>query len=375
MHFRTVIIAAIIAGADAFPNNLIARQGVTAAISPSSPAPSGCSISYSGSFGIAVQSITVGAPATTQTAAVSQVSDGQPQVSSSAAGVSVAPVSQITDGQIQASSVVTLAPVSQITDGQLQATKGVTVMTMGMISMISDGQIQAPVTHAAMTVMPVSQITDGQIQAPKSTPAPVSQISDGQVQAPKATPVAQISDGQIQASKAAPVTQISDGQVQAGKTTVAPVSQISDGQPQASKATATAVSQISDGQPQATAVSQVSDGQPQATGAAASSPMMGLVACVTDSTLALTLSDGILLDSKGRTGYIASNYQFQFDKPAQAGAIYTAGFSVCSNGSLALGGSAVFYQCLSGSFYNLYSTNWAPQCVPVLIETLMLESC
>lgn len=57
--------------------------------------------------------------------------------------------------------------------------------------------------------------------------------------------------------------------------------------------------------------------------------------------------------------YIAANYQFQFDAPPQAGAIYTTGFSLCANGSLALGGSAIFYQCLSGSFYNLYDRDWA----------------
>lgn len=43
---------------------------------------------------------------------------------------------------------------------------------------------------------------------------------------------------------------------------------------------------------------------------------------------------------------------------------------MCNNGSLALGGSAVFYECLSGSFYNLYNTNYAPQCEPVLIDIL-----
>lgn len=77
-----------------------------------------------------------------------------------------------------------------------------------------------------------------------------------------------------------------------------------------------------------------------------------------------------MTDAQGRTGYIAANYQFQFDEPAQTGAIYTAGFSVGANDSLALGGSAVFYQCLSGTFYNLYDRSWAPQCAPVLIEIL-----
>jgi hypothetical protein len=33
--------------------------------------------------------------------------------------------------------------------------------------------------------------------------------------------------------------------------------------------------------------------------------------------LILTLADGILKDALGRTGYIADNYQFQFDGPPQ----------------------------------------------------------
>lgn len=90
--------------------------------------------------------------------------------------------------------------------------------------------------------------------------------------------------------------------------------------------------------------------------------------CSGEGALVMTLNNGVLLDSKDRTGYIADNYQFQFDKPAQTGAIYTAGFSACGNSSLALGGSAVWYQCLSGNFYNLYDRHWAKQCEPVLLQ-------
>eukprot|EP00249_Psilotum_nudum_P004044 c17570_g2_i1 orf=489-800(-) len=97
--------------------------------------------------------------------------------------------------------------------------------------------------------------------------------------------------------------------------------------------------------------------------------------CKQSDSLTVTLSGGVLKDNQGRTGYIAANYQFQFDGPPQAGAIYTAGFSVCGNGSLALGGSAVFYQCLSGDFYNLYDRNWAPQCNPITINAVNLVSC
>lgn len=89
--------------------------------------------------------------------------------------------------------------------------------------------------------------------------------------------------------------------------------------------------------------------------------------CGQPGYLTLTLAGGQLKDAQGRTGYIAANYQFQFDAPPQTGAIYTGGFSVGSNGSLALGGSAVFYECLSGTFYNLYDRSWAAQCDPILI--------
>ncbi|KAL2174618.1 uncharacterized protein P884DRAFT_272326 [Thermothelomyces heterothallicus CBS 202.75] len=92
--------------------------------------------------------------------------------------------------------------------------------------------------------------------------------------------------------------------------------------------------------------------------------------CSGEGTLVLRLSDGVLTDAQERTGYIASNYQFQFDGPPQAGAIYTAGFTACANGSLALGDSAVFWQCASGTFYNLYDRWWAEQCSPVDIVVL-----
>ncbi|TKA83448.1 hypothetical protein B0A55_00355 [Friedmanniomyces simplex] len=91
-----------------------------------------------------------------------------------------------------------------------------------------------------------------------------------------------------------------------------------------------------------------------------------------DSTLTMTLDNGVLMDSSKRTGYIASNSQFQFDGPPQAGAVYTAGWSVCSNGSLTIGDNSVFYQCLSGTFYNLYENNVlnAGQCSPVYLNVL-----
>ncbi|KAH6886215.1 hypothetical protein B0T10DRAFT_563422 [Thelonectria olida] len=92
--------------------------------------------------------------------------------------------------------------------------------------------------------------------------------------------------------------------------------------------------------------------------------------CSGEGVLVMTLKDGVLKDSKDRTGYVASNYQFQFDDPPQENAVYTSGFSACSNQSLALGSSTVFYQCQSGDFYNLYDRHWASQCEPV--EVVMM---
>ncbi|KAK8069040.1 covalently-linked cell wall protein [Apiospora phragmitis] len=92
--------------------------------------------------------------------------------------------------------------------------------------------------------------------------------------------------------------------------------------------------------------------------------------CGKGGVLVMSLKDGTAKDSQDRIGYIASNNQFQFDKPAQAGALLTSGFSVCENNVLALGDSKTFYRCLSGTFYNLYNKNWAEQCEPVSIIAL-----
>ncbi|KAI9851837.1 MAG: hypothetical protein M1838_002553 [Thelocarpon superellum] len=331
MYSVAAIIAAVALGVHAAPRP--EPQGVTALIAPPTPAPAGCSGSFSGSFGVAVMNATGSAAAAVGPA--TQAFDGQPAAVSGS--IAVAPVSQISDAQPQAATAqptVSVAPVSQINDAQPQApTK------MAMISMIGDGQIQAATSHITMAA--VGQIGDGQVQAPTVTLKPVSQINDGQPQAATVTPVSQIPDAQPQAP------------------TAQAVSQISDAQPQA---------------PTANAVSQIADAQPQA-GTVARRQTIQLVACSSASTLALTLNGGVLKDGKGRTGYVASNQQFQFDDPPQAGAIFTSGFSVCSNGSLALGGSAIFYQCLSGTFFNLYTASQGLQCNPVTINALTLESC
>ncbi|KAL8750237.1 MAG: hypothetical protein Q9184_006494 [Pyrenodesmia sp. 2 TL-2023] len=212
---------------------------------------------------------------------------------------------------------------------------------MATVSIVDDGQVQAGM-HTMM-MMPAQQISDGQVQAPAATTyAPVTVISDGQPQAPT-----------IPTQTAAPVTQATDAQPQASST---PASEpVVPGSHEAS----------------------IPSREFPSTNAPESSSNGGIttVACASEGTLTLTLADGILKDAQGRTGYIAANYQFQFDAPPQSGAIYTSGFSACSNGTLALGGSNVFYQCLSGTFYNLYDRSWAPQCSPITINLLQLQDC
>jgi hypothetical protein len=92
--------------------------------------------------------------------------------------------------------------------------------------------------------------------------------------------------------------------------------------------------------------------------------------CSGDSTLVVHLTDSVLVDAKGRTGYISSNDQLQFDKPAQSGFKTADGFSVCSNGTVLLDESPIFWACKSGPFSNIYSVKVAPQCEPVQLNAL-----
>jgi len=306
-----LLVAALGAKATPMP------QGVTAIISPSAPAPSGCALSYSGLFAIA---------------AIKAEGVPIPSTLSNKRNVNARALSQQSDGQVTASSAV---PISQISDAQPQGP------TVTPVSQISDAQPQGPKYTHTSTMMhtAISQIGDGQVQVYYSTVPVVSQISDAQPQAPTATVVSQISDAQPQGPK-----------------TTSVVSQISDAQPQASTLKTSTLAATSTG-----------------SGAA---PSVSMVACKTNSTLELDLQNGQLKDGKGRFGYIASNFQFQFDAGVpQAGAIFTAGFSVCDNGTLALGGSTIFWQCLSGNFYNLYDRYWAPQCSPVNLRVVGLKDC
>jgi hypothetical protein len=58
MRYDTVSLFAFLGAVSASPFDK--RQGVTSAIAPKAAAPSGCSLNYSGTFGIAVMNITAG---------------------------------------------------------------------------------------------------------------------------------------------------------------------------------------------------------------------------------------------------------------------------------------------------------------------------
>ena len=209
---------------------------------------------------------------------------------------------------------------------------------MAPVSMITDGQVQAGL-HTVMMLPIANQISDGQVQV-QNFIARVTEFKDGQPQAPTVAPLP--SPSMIAAHVAI---------------TASPLPESSGLSP--------ATSASSEALPASSSPASASSDCPPS-----SSP---IVQC--NNGFGLTLADSQLTDQNGRTGYIASNFQLQFDKPPQAGAIYTSGFSVCGNGSLALGGSNIFYQCLSGNFYNLYDRHWAAQCSPITLSTAQLVDC
>lgn len=338
----------------------------------------------------------VAADAAAQGVIASQVG-GMYNAAVPAAGLGAGSVTQIYDGQVQApgyiGQVQDMTPISQIYDGQIQATGYVNqIQGVTPISQVYDGQVQA--------MTPVNQIYDGQLQAV----TPVNQIYDGQVQAfgpiaqvpqqyaarvltnmatgPIAGSVSQIYDGQIQApslvaqaqslgpinqaqafglapevvstretlltpqaealytgASTGQVTQIMDGQIQAPAEIglqgnfPAQVSQEFVGQGAVPQSPSAMVPEMGAG-----TITQIADGQVQVKRSVLESRQNGV-------PVDLSLNNGILTDHLGRTGYIASNRQLQFDAPPQGGAVITSGFSACGDGTLALGGSNTFYAC------------------------------
>jgi hypothetical protein len=86
---------------------------------------------------------------------------------------------------------------------------------------------------------------------------------------------------------------------------------------------------------------------------------------------------GLLRDQLNRIGYIADNFQFQFDLPVQAGGYGEQDFGEYKDPNtgdvyLTWRGNADFYKCQSGNFDNLYSQSIAGQC---RMTRIMLFHC
>ncbi|KAL1579183.1 hypothetical protein MGQ_02269 [Candida albicans P76067] len=320
-------------------------------LSPSAKIPSGASTDFSGTFGIQVVTVESASALSTDTATSTLTRNDNKKEAT--------PVAQITDGQVQHQTTGGVSAIKQISDGQVQHQTN----AAQPIAQISDGQIQHQTTAKA-TATPVQQINDGQIQH-QTTVQPVAQISDGQIQhqtvKASATPVQQIGDGQIQHQTTA-----------AAATTASAVKQINDGQIQHQTTTAENVAKAQ------------SDGQAIATGSPSSNSTLSddddssstiPKACSSANNLEMTLHDSVLKDTHERWGAIVANHQFQFDGPIpQAGTIYSAGWSI-KDGYLYLGDSNIFYQCLSGDFYNLYDENVAKQCSAVKLSVIEFVNC
>ncbi|OAG43158.1 hypothetical protein AYO21_02444 [Fonsecaea monophora] len=348
-------------------------QAVTAVIPPPQPPPPGCAGTFPGVFGIALTNISVPA-SPSETNPADKLRERQ----------EVPPV-----------PIFTMGAVSQIGDGQVQGGMHTTTITMSTTSMapvsqIGDGQIQAPVvtavsgtyaTEASLVVAPTSNV-----------PVPFPPRGSNQSATPTKPPtVLEQACGVSTRLNLSPTFPLPLPSPSPSSSSLQPSI------PAPSSSSSTSPSSTNDSTTSIT---------PSTSPTPSPSPRLSLVSCLTDSTLRLHLRDNNLYDAFNRTGYIASNYQFQFDGPPQSGAIWTSGWSICpvdtsnnnndlsprssssptpagetstveDNGirTLALGGTTTFWQCLSGDFYNLYTENWAAQCSPVELRVVRLVDC
>lgn len=286
----------------------------------------------------------------------------------------------------------TLTPTATFPGGvtDYASTFGISVETIG-----SSTSSSASVTAAAKLLKrgDVSQIGDGQVQAATATSTSTKKSKSSAVTktktVSKAVVASQIGDGQVQATATKPsttsistetgATQISDGQVQAKKTkTTGSASATTSGS--SVKTTSTDDESSTGSSATTTAFSSSSASNTTSTSTTesetAESSVVPSVACYNTGDLAMTLKDSILRDAKGRIGSIVANQQFQFDgPPPQAGAIYAAGWSVTPDGNLAIGDNDVFWQCLSGDFYNLYDENIGSLCYRAHLKIIDLTNC
>ncbi|KIW94134.1 uncharacterized protein Z519_05450 [Cladophialophora bantiana CBS 173.52] len=356
------------------PSPIAQPQAVTAVVTPQQPPPLGCIGTFPGIFGIAL--INISLPSSSS------------ESSSAAAG-------KLRARQQPPAPILTMGSIFQIGDGQVQGgmhTATITIVTpVAPVSQISDGQIQGPV----VTDVPVVAMMEPQATA--SSLAPSSNVA-----VPVPFPL-QVVNPSVVPSK--PPTVLGQACSISTHRVPTPSPRASSPSPSSglelsilpTQASSSNPASLNGGSTISAAASSSSSSFTSSLSGPIQSQTLSMVSCLTSSTLRLTLTNNSLYDAFNRTGYIASNYQFQFDGPPQSGAIYTSGWSICpvtntisssgaegggniDNGgdgmrTLALGGTTTFWQCLSGDFYNLYIDNWAAQCSPVELRIVRLVEC
>lgn len=320
-------------------------------LTPSGKGPSCAVSSYSKSFGIAISTITTEVNVKDKRDVATQIGDGQVQATTATTATqskvattaspskvltTASPSSSLTTSTSRSTAPANL--VSQISDGQIQKTTATfqsTTITREETYYVSYSASSVSAVAANHPEVIVTQITDGQIQVPNPTPEVAPSVI-----------VTSEHGGLSSSTSYYPITYTSSFSYRS-ISSLTPSSSI-----QSSKTSASA-----------------------SASACATNLVAKEATCKTDSDLAMTLENGILIDSHKRIGSIVANRQFQFDGPTpQSGAIYANGWSI-ADGHLVLGDDYIFWQCLSGTFYNLYDESIADQCVPVVLNVIDLVDC
>lgn len=249
-------------------------SGVTEKIAPPGPPPPKCNVAYNGKFGIAVQNITMNR-----------------QNVVPAASPAILPVpTQVRPGLAPAET--TPPPLADVGPDSPPPPpdEGIAITKQSTRTHTRTVTVRRTVVGQEMrqSVYMISQIGDGQIQAP-TTPIVLQRTIFAAPLPAAATPGSPKTVGSGTGSGL--VSEIGDGQIQAPKPAVAP--------PAAPPAAAPPAAM-----PPMAGMNMKRDAPPE-------NPATQFVACMTPGTLSMTLADGVLKDDKGRTGYIASNYQFQ----------------------------------------------------------------
>lgn len=243
--------------------------GVTEKIAPPGGPPPKCNIAYTGKFGIAVQNITTKRKDVAPPAAQANLPVPTPPKNAMAPAGTPPPPPALGQDPPPPENAGTITRTHTNTVTVRRTVVGQEMkQSVYLISQIGDGQIQAPtaptVLQRTTNVAPPAGVTP---DSPKTAAGDlVSEIGDGQIQAPKPATTTPASEpkGAANAPPAVAAMSPTEGMNVKREALVPP-----------------------------------------------ENPATQFVACATKGTLTMTLAEGVLKDDKGRTGYIASNYQFQ----------------------------------------------------------------